>query len=133
MFLVGVGVFSAASITCGLSSNIQQLVIARCVQGVGAAFLVPGSLSIISSSFDKQTRGRAIGTWSGSSAITTAAGPVLGGWLIAPASWRWAFFINIPVAAAVIIISLWHIPESRNFSAGRIDWLGALVATIGLG
>jgi EmrB/QacA subfamily drug resistance transporter len=133
MFLVGVGVFSAASITCGLSSNIQQLVIARCVQGVGAAFLVPGSLSIISSSFDKQTRGRAIGTWSGSSAITTAAGPVLGGWLIAHASWRWAFFINIPVAAAVIIISLWHIPESRNFSAGRVDWLGALVATIGLG
>lgn len=133
MFLAGVGVFAAASLTCGLSSNIQQLIIARCVQGVGAAFLVPGSLSIISSSFDEQTRGRAIGTWSGFSAITTAAGPVLGGWLIEHASWRWAFFINIPVAAAVIIISLWRIPESRNFIAGRIDWLGALVATVGLG
>jgi EmrB/QacA subfamily drug resistance transporter len=133
MFLVGVTVFAAASITCGLSSDIQQLVIARSVQGVGAAFLVPGSLSIISSSFDKQTRGRAIGTWSGFTAITTAAGPVLGGWLIEHGSWRWAFFINIPVAAAVIIISLWRIPESRNFNAGRVDWPGALVATIGLG
>ena len=133
MFLAGVWVFAAASIACGLSANIQQLVIARCVQGVGAAFLVPGSLSIISSSFDKQTRGRAIGTWSGFTAITTAAGPVLGGWLIEHASWRWAFFINIPAAAAVIIISLWRVPESREFSAGRLDWLGALLATMGLG
>ncbi len=133
MFLVGVWVFAAASIACGLSSNIQQLVIARSIQGVGAAFLVPGSLSIISASFDKQTRGRAIGTWSGFTAITTAAGPVLGGWLIQHASWRWAFFINIPVAAAVIVISLRRIPESRNVSAGRIDWLGALVVTVGLG
>ena len=133
MFLVGVWVFAAASIACGLSSNIQQLVIARSIQGVGAAFLVPGSLSIISASFDKQTRGRAIGTWSGFTGITTAAGPVLGGWLIQHASWRWAFFINIPLAAAVIIISLRHIPESRNPTAGRVDWLGALVATIGLG
>ena len=94
---------------------------------------MPGSLSIISSSFDEQTRGRAIGTWSGFTAITTAAGPVLGGWLIEHASWRWAFFINVPVAAAVIVISLRHIPESRNPSAGRVDWLGALVATVGLG
>jgi EmrB/QacA subfamily drug resistance transporter len=99
---------------------------------VGAAFLVPGSLSIISSSFDLQSRGRAIGTWSGFTAITAAAGPVLGGWLIQHASWRWAFFINIPVAAAVIAISLRHIPETRNSSAGRVDWTGALVASIGL-
>jgi EmrB/QacA subfamily drug resistance transporter len=133
MFLFGVGIFAAASITCGLSSNIQQLVIARCVQGVGAAFLVPGSLSIISSCFDDQTRGQAIGTWSGFTAITTAFGPVLGGWLIGHASWRWAFFINVPVAAAVIIISLWRIPESRNATAEHVDWPGALVATVGLG
>ncbi len=133
IFLVGVGVFATASIACGLASNIQQLVIARSVQGVGAAFLVPGSLSIISASFDEQTRGKAIGTWSGFTAITTAAGPVLGGWLIEHASWRWAFFINIPLAAAVITISLRHIPESRNATAGRLDWLGALLATIGLG
>ncbi len=133
MFLVGVVIFAAASIACGLASSIQQLVIARSVQGLGAAFLVPGSLSIISASFDEKTRGRAIGTWSGFTAITTAIGPVLGGWLIQHASWRWAFFINVPVAAAVIVISLWHIPESRERAAGRIDWLGASLATAGLG
>ena len=86
MFLVGVGVFAVSSIACGLASNVQQLVIARSAQGLGAAFLVPGSLSIISASFGEKTRGRAIGTWSGSTAITTAVGPVLGGWLIEHAS-----------------------------------------------
>src|SRR6201997_4899768 len=133
MFLIGIGIFGAASITCGLASTIQQLVIARSVQGLGAAFLVPGSLSIISASFSESTRGRAIGTWSGFTAITTAVGPVLGGWLIEHASWRWVFFINIPIAAAVITISLWRVPESRNAAAGHVDWLGALVATVGLG
>jgi EmrB/QacA subfamily drug resistance transporter len=132
-FLVGVGIFAAASIACGCASNIQQLVIARSVQGIGAAFLVPGSLSIISASFNEKTRGQAIGTWSGFTAITTAVGPVLGGWLIEHASWRWAFFINVPVAAAVIAISLRHIPESRNAIARHVDWLGALAATVGLG
>ena len=133
MFLVGVGIFATASIACGFALNIQQLVIARSVQGVGAAFLVPGSLSIISASFDERTRGQAIGTWSGFTAITTAVGPVLGGWLIQHASWRWAFFINVPLAAAVIAISLRHIPESRNANAGHVDWLGALLGTVGLG
>ena len=133
MFLIGVAVFAAASIVCGLAVNIQQLVIVRSVQGVGAAFLVPGSLSLISASFDEKTRGQAIGTWSGFTAITTALGPVLGGWLIEHASWRWIFFINVPLAAAVIVISLWRIPESREVRAGRVDWLGALVATVGLG
>ena len=75
MFLIGVGIFGVASIACGLASNIQQLVIARSVQGIGAAFLAPGSLSIISASFDENTRGQAIGTWSGFTAITTALGP----------------------------------------------------------
>src|SRR6201981_815021 len=133
MFLFGVGIFGAASIACGLASNIQQLVIARSVQGVGAAFLVPGSLSIISASFDEKTRGQAIGTWSGFTAITPAVGPGLRGWVSEHASWRWAFFINVPLAAAVIAISLRHIPESRNPTARHVDWLGALVATVGLG
>jgi EmrB/QacA subfamily drug resistance transporter len=133
MFLVGVGIFATASIACGLASNIQQLVIARSAQGLGAAFLVPGSLSIISACFDEQTRGQAIGTWSGFTAITTAVGPVLGGWLIEHASWRWAFFINIPLAAAVMAISLWRIPESRNPASGFVDWMGTLLATAGLG
>ena len=131
-FLIGVGVFAAASIACGFAANIQQLVIARSLQGIGAAFLVPGSLSIISANFDEATRGQAIGTWSGFTAMTTAIGPVLGGWLIEHASWRWAFFINVPIAAMVILISLRHIPESRNPAGTSVDWLGAAIATLGL-
>src|SRR5712671_6901744 len=133
IFVVGVAVFAAASAGCGLASGIHQLIIARSIQGVGAALLVPGSLAIISTSFDEASRGQAIGTWSGFTAITTAIGPVLGGWLVEHASWRWVFFINLPLAAAVIAISVWWIPESRSATAGRIDWFGALVATAGLG
>ena len=132
MFLAGVTVFAAASVGCGLAPNIHQLVFARAVQGLGAAFLVPGSLSIISASFDEKERGRAIGTWSGFTAITTAMGPILGGWLIEHASWRWVFFINVPLAAAVIGLSLWQVPENRNTAPGSIDWAGALIATVGL-
>ena len=133
IFVVGVAIFAIASAACGFSSNIHHLIIARSVQGVGAALLVPGSLAIISASFDEKSRGQAIGTWSGFTAITTAVGPVLGGWLVQHASWRWAFFINLPIAASVIVISLSKIPESRRLSAGRIDWIGALLATLGLG
>jgi EmrB/QacA subfamily drug resistance transporter len=133
MFLAGVAIFALASAGCGMASTIQQLIAARSLQGVGAALLVPGSLAIISSSFNEKTRGQAIGTWSGFTAITTAIGPVLGGWLVQHASWRWVFFINLPLAAAVIIISVWWIPESRSASEKRIDWLGGILATVGLG
>jgi EmrB/QacA subfamily drug resistance transporter len=133
IFLVGVSIFAVASAACGLSSNIHQLIIARSIQGVGAALLVPGSLAIISASFDENSRGQAIGTWSGFTAITTAIGPVLGGWLVEHASWRWVFLINLPLAAAVIAISFWRIPESRSASAQSIDWTGAILATVGLG
>ena len=133
IYVVGVVIFSVASAGCGFASNIHQLIVARSIQGVGAALLVPGSLAIISASFDEKSRGQAIGTWSGSTAITTAIGPVVGGWLVQHASWRWAFFINLPIAAPVIAISLWRIPESRRPAAGGIDWIGALLATLGLG
>src|SRR5580693_2594487 len=133
IFLTGVVIFAIASAGCGFAPSIQLLLIARSVQGVGAALLVPGSLAIISASFDENTRGQAIGTWSGFTAITTAVGPVLGGWLIEHASWRWAFFINVPIAATVIAISLRRIPESRNAIARHVDWLGAVFATLGLG
>jgi EmrB/QacA subfamily drug resistance transporter len=133
MFVVGIAIFAVASAICGAASDIHQLIIARSIQGIGAALLVPGSLAIIGSAFDENSRGRAIGTWSGFTAITTAIGPVLGGWLVEHGSWRWVFFINLPLAAAVIAISLWHIPESRMARAGRIDWSGALLATVGLG
>ncbi len=133
VFLTGVTIFAVASAACGFSSTIHSLIIARSIQGIGAALLVPGSLAIISTSFDEQSRGQAIGTWSGFTAITTAIGPVLGGWLVEHASWRWVFWINLPLAAAVIAISLWRIPESRSSGARRIDWLGAVLATLGLG
>jgi EmrB/QacA subfamily drug resistance transporter len=133
IFVVGVTMFALASAACGIASNIDQLIAARSIQGVGAALLVPGSLAIISTSFDEKDRGQAIGTWSGFTAITTAVGPVLGGWLIEHASWRWVFFINIPLATAVIAIAIWRIPESRSTNASRLDWAGALLATIGLG
>jgi len=132
MFLLGIGVFAVASAGCGFSSSIKSLLDWRSVQGIAAAFLVPGSLAIISSSFDEQSRGRAIGTWAGFTTITTAFGPVLGGWLIEHASWHWIFFINIPLAALVLVISLRHVPESRSFDTESVDWLGGTIATIGL-
>lgn len=132
MFLAGATVFALASAGCGFAPNIHELVFARAIQGLGAAFLVPGSLSIISASFGEKDRGRAIGTWSGFTAITSAGGPVLGGWLIEHASWRWVFFMNVPVAAAVIALSLWRVPESAMPARGSIDWQGALMATAGL-
>src|SRR3979490_2472744 len=133
IFVVGVASFAVASAFCGAAPDVHQLILARSFQGIGAALLVPGSLAIISTAFDEKSGGQAIGTWSGFTASTAAIGPVLGGWLVQHASWRWAFFINLPLAAAVIAISLWRIPESRSASAGRVDWLGALLATIGLG
>jgi len=134
IFLVGVFLFSVASIWCGLAPNIGQLIVARAVQGIGGALLVPGSLAIISASFPTEKRGKAIGTWSGFSAITTAIGPVLGGWLIEHVSWRAVFFLNLPLAAAVILITWRRVPESHDRNVtGRIDWLGALLATVALG
>ncbi len=133
IFIAGVLIFALASAGCGLASNIHQLIIARGIQGVGAALLVPGSLAIISTSFDEKSRGQAIGIWSGFTAITAAVGPVLGGWLVEYASWRWVFFLNLPIAAAVVAISLWRIPESRTSRTGRVDWLGAILVTAGLG
>jgi EmrB/QacA subfamily drug resistance transporter len=133
VFVIGVALFATASAACGLASNIQWLIGARSIQGIGAALLVPGSLAIISAAFDEKERGRAIGTWSGFTSITTALGPVLGGWLVQHASWRWVFFINVPLAAVVIGISLRHIPESRSATSKGVDWLGAMVVTLGLG
>ena len=134
IFNIGVVIFAVASALCGFAANIEQLIIARAVQGIGGALLVPGSLALISSSFDEDKRGKAIGTWSGFSAITTAIGPVLGGWLVEHLTWRAAFFLNLPFAVAVIVISIWKVPESSEKTHhGRLDWIGAALATIGLG
>ncbi len=132
MFLLGVAAFAIASAGCGLSSSVASLLAWRSVQGIAAAFLVPGSLAIISSSFDKESRGKAIGTWAGFTTMTTAFGPVLGGWLIEHASWHWIFFINVPLAVLVLVISLWHVPESRSSDQKSVDWIGAGIVTLGL-
>lgn len=134
VFAIGVALFALASVGCGLAQGVTQLIIARAVQGIGGALLVPGSLAIISASFSEEQRGRAIGTWSGFTAITMAFGPVLGGWLVENASWRWVFFINIPLAVVVLGILFWRVPESRDETGdARLDGLGALLATLGLG
>jgi EmrB/QacA subfamily drug resistance transporter len=134
-FVIGIALFSMASVWCGFAPNIRQLIFARALQGAGGALLVPGSLAIISASFPDEDRGRAIGTWSGFTAITAAIGPVIGGWLIEKVSWRAVFFINLPLAIAVLLICVFFVPESQDEKAkGRpLDWLGAALATIGLG
>ena len=134
VFLAGVAFFTASSVLCGVATSSRVLIIGRALQGIGAAFLVPGSLSIISATFDDAERGRAIGTWSGFSAITTAIGPVIGGWLIQHVSWRAAFFVNVPLAAIVLFLSLRFMDESKDPSrAGKLDWIGALLGVVGLG
>jgi EmrB/QacA subfamily drug resistance transporter len=133
VFCLGTLVFAIASLACGLSQTIGELIAARAVQGVGAAMLVPGSLAIISASFSDEDRGRAIGTWSGFTAIAAGIGPVLGGWLIEHFSWHWIFFLNIPLCLIVIALAWWHVPESRDERSGRLDVPGAVTATLGLG
>jgi EmrB/QacA subfamily drug resistance transporter len=134
IFTLGVALFAAASAWCAMAGSIEQLLIARAVQGVGGALLVPGSLALISASFPQDVRGKAIGTWSGWTAITAALGPVIGGFLIEHWSWRYAFLLNIPLAAIVLLLAFRFIPESRNTRvAARLDWAGAALASTGLG
>src|SRR5256714_5779460 len=134
IFAAGVALFTLPSVCCGLAPSVTQLVVARAVQGVGGALLVPGSLAIISASFDADHRGQAIGTWSGFTTITSALGPVLGGWLVQTVSWRAVFFINVPLGALTVALLLWRVPESRDEEArGGLDWWGALLVTLGLG
>ena len=134
IFAAGVVVFSVASAWCGLAPNIRQLIVARGLQGIGGALLVPGSLALISANFSEKERGRAIGTWSGFTSITAAIGPVLGGWFTEHGSWRWVFFINVPLGLAVLCLTLWKVPESRTANQGQqFDWPGGLLAALGFG
>jgi EmrB/QacA subfamily drug resistance transporter len=134
IYATGILIFTFASIWCGVAPNVLQLILARAIQGIGGALLVPGSLAIISASFSADQRGRAIGTWSGFTSITSVVGPVLGGVLVQYASWRWVFFLNVPLAAIVLGVVFWRVPESRDESAsGRLDWWGTALVTLGLG
>lgn len=134
IYAIGIALFALASLWCGLAPSVHQLIVARAVQGIGGALLVPGSLAIISASFAEEDRGQAIGTWSGSTAITTALGPVIGGWLIDHVSWRAVFFLNLPLALVVLFLVFRFVPESRDEEeSGKLDLLGAALATISLG
>ena len=126
VFSIGVVWFAVASALCGLAPSAGLLIVARVVQGVGGALLTPGSLAILQASFRPDDRARAIGAWSGLGGVAAAAGPLVGGYLLAVGSWRWVFFINVPVAAAVLVITARHVPESRDpTSSGRVDVAGA--------
>jgi EmrB/QacA subfamily drug resistance transporter len=134
VFATGVAFFSLASVWCGLAHNIRDLILARGLQGIGGALLVPGSLALISANFSEQGRGRAIGTWSGFTSITAAIGPVLGGWFIEHGSWRWVFFINVPLGLTVLTLAFRKVPESRTGDTGsRPDWPGGMLAALGFG
>jgi EmrB/QacA subfamily drug resistance transporter len=133
MFLFGVVVFALASATIGFAPSEGWLVASRAVQGVGAAFMMPGTLSIISNAFPPEERGKAIGTWAGVSAIALAVGPLLGGWLTEDVSWRAIFFINLPVAIGAVIVTLFAAHESRDETVGRtVDLPGIAGITVSL-
>jgi EmrB/QacA subfamily drug resistance transporter len=133
VYIAGILIFTVASVLCGLSTDVHQLITFRAVQGIGGAFLVPGSLAIISVSFPEGERGRAIGTWSGFTSITAALGPVLGGWLAEHASWRWIFFLNVPLAVMVLGMAFRRVKDNPKGNGGHLDWPGALLATTALG
>jgi EmrB/QacA subfamily drug resistance transporter len=133
VFLAGVIWFAVASLICGVAPDAPVLIAARAVQGIGAALLTPGSLAILQASFRQEDRSKAIGAWTGFAGIGTAIGPFLGGWLIAAASWRLIFFINLPLAALVLAVGVRHVPESVDPSeTGRLDISGSLLVTLGL-
>ncbi|WFF07603.1 MFS transporter [Micromonospora sp. WMMD1076] len=140
VFLLGVVWFAVASVLCGLAQDTGWLVAARFLQGAGGALLTPGSLSVLQASFHPDDRGRAIGTWSGLSGVSTALGPLLGGWLIDTFSWRWIFFVNLPLAVGVVLAALRWVPESRDEEVSRtgcgrrrFDVAGALLGALALG
>lgn len=133
VFVIGLGGFGVASLLCGIAPSVDLLIVARAIQGAAAALLVPGSLAIISASFRHEDRGRAIGAWSGLAGVATALGPFVGGWLIDSVSWRAVFLINLPVIVVTIVITLRHVPESRDVSAVRhVDGIGATLLALGL-
>ena len=133
IFLIGVAWFAVASLLCGLSPNIETLILARVLQGIGGALLTPGALAILEASFTTEDRGKAIGAWSGLGGIGGALGPFLGGWLVDIGDWRYIFLINVPLAALVLWVGAKHVPESRNPGAARrIDLIGVVTGALGL-
>jgi EmrB/QacA subfamily drug resistance transporter len=132
IFVLGVAVFTAASIACALSPNISVLIVSRAVQGFGAALLTPASLAMLGATFDQHERSQAIGIWAGVGALMSAAAPLLGGWLADHVSWRAIFLLNVPLAIAAAGIALRFACESRDFQAKQLDWGGAAAGAVGL-
>jgi EmrB/QacA subfamily drug resistance transporter len=132
IFLIGIALFTAASIACGLSPDVTVLVISRAVQGLGAALLTPASLAMLGATFDQHERSHAIGIWAGVGALTSAAGPVLGGYLVDQVSWRAIFLLNVPLAIAAAALAIVFACESRDDNAKRLDWGGAVAVALGL-
>ena len=133
IFALGVALFAGASVWCGAAPSAAQLIAARAVQGVGAALLIPGSLAIIAAAFPRERRGRAIGTWSSMTSLAVIAGPLLGGWLVQSISWRAVFYINVPIAAATLLIVRLAVPRFEPELRGAIDWAGTALITLSLG
>ncbi|MBO9707243.1 MAG: MFS transporter [Caulobacter sp.] len=133
VFVSGIVLFAVASLACALAPDVRWLIAARAVQGVAAALVVPSSLAILGATFDDAERGGAIGAWAGFGAVTTAIGPVLGGWLVDHVSWRAIFLINLPLAAAAVWLALAAVRESRDPDVTHLDWAGATLAALGLG
>ena len=133
LFILGTIVFAVASLWSGLAPAIAQLISARAIQGVGAALLVPCCLALIGANFDGAERGKAIGTWAGSSAVATAIAPLLGGWIVDHFSWRWIFLINPLIALPTVWIAYYRVPESRDPAARQgLDWVGTILLLLGL-
>jgi EmrB/QacA subfamily drug resistance transporter len=133
VYLLGIGWFVVASVLCALAPSIEVLIGARALQGIGAALLTPGSLAILSASIAPDDRAKAVGAWSGLTGVAGAIGPFVGGWLVENASWRWAFSINVPLGAAVVLATLRFVPESSAAHRARIDVPGVLLTALGLG
>jgi EmrB/QacA subfamily drug resistance transporter len=133
IFVLGVGLFTAASLLCAIAPNAELLIVARLLQGIGGALLTPGSLAMIESSFRPADRAPAIGAWSGLGGVATALGPLLGGYLVQAVSWRAIFLINLPLGAVVITMAARHVPETRDpTTSGHLDFTGAILAGLGL-
>jgi EmrB/QacA subfamily drug resistance transporter len=133
IFLIGVVWFAVASALCGLAPSIGVLIGARVLQGVGGALLTPGSLAIIQASFEPNERPRAVGAWSGLGGVASAIGPIVGGWLVQAVGWPSVFFLNLPLGAVVVAVTIRHVPETRDITVrGRFDVAGALLAALAL-
>lgn len=132
IFKLGILIFTIGSALCGFSQDIYQLIIFRTIQGVGGAFMIPGSLSIISAVFTKEEKGKAIGTWSAVTTIVTVCGPVLGGALADIGLWRFIFFINLPLGLLSVVVLHFKVPESRESGSSKVDWTGAIILVLSL-